>query len=75
MDDDANLLAVLLIALIIAMAWWRYDHSKKEKYGPPPGMARAISHKELGYRGWPEANNSYQGSSASSVAHMVERSA
>lgn len=48
----------------------------REGYGPPPGMNRAIDHNELpDDRGWPGFDRAYQGSSASAISHMIERSA
>jgi hypothetical protein len=52
---------------------------RREKYGPPPGMARAISPDELPYlvgdRGWANWPRELEGNTASSVSHFIERSA
>jgi hypothetical protein len=45
----------------------------KEHYGPPPGKARALSHNELGDRGWAEWPREYEANSASSISHMMLR--
>jgi hypothetical protein len=48
----------------------------RERYGPPPGMQRAVDHNELpGDRGWPGLDKVYEASTASSISHMIERSA
>lgn len=47
----------------------------KENYGPPPGAYRALSHEELDSRGWPEFPYEYTANTASSISHMIERSA
>ena len=47
----------------------------RENYGPPPGAYRALSHKELGNRGWPSYPFEYNANTASSISHMIERSA
>jgi hypothetical protein len=48
---------------------------QKEGYGPPPGVYRALSHEELPNRGWPEFPYEYTANTASSISHMIERSA
>jgi hypothetical protein len=49
---------------------------RREKYGPPPGMHRALGHYDLpDDRGWPGFDKVYEASSASSISHMIERSA
>lgn len=69
-----------------ALEWWgpqgqltRADaknrSSKKEHYGEPPGMIRAVHHDELGFRGWADMPGDYEGSSASSVSAYMQRSA
>lgn len=80
-------LAVLTVALIIILACLRagsHQNDKKntpnptevrEHYGPPPGRARALSHNELGDRGWAQWPPEYTASSASSISHMMLRSA
>jgi hypothetical protein len=47
----------------------------REHYGPPPGAARALSHYELGDRGWPSYPWEYNANTASAISHMIERSA
>ncbi len=46
-----------------------------EHYGPPPGRARALSHTELGDRGWAEGPREYEANSASSISALMLRSA
>ena len=52
---------------------------RREGYGPPPGMARAISHTELPYlygdRGWADFPRELEANTASSISHFIERSA
>lgn len=52
---------------------------RREGYGGPPGMARAIDHKELPYlygdRGWADFPREYEGNTASSMSQFIERSA
>jgi hypothetical protein len=78
------ILLLFLIVLLVAAAErrrHRRDRSqavlkgRREHYGPPPGMYRALSHEELGNRGWPEYPFEYSANSASSISHMIERSA
>jgi hypothetical protein len=48
----------------------------REKYGPPPGVRRALSHEELpDSRGWLGLDRAYEASTASAISHMIERSA
>ncbi len=47
----------------------------REHYGPPPGAYRALSEFELPDRGYPEFPREYEANSASSISHMIERSA
>lgn len=48
----------------------------REKYGPPPGMHRALDHRELqGDRGWVGLPEEYMATTAGSIAHLIERSA
>jgi hypothetical protein len=81
-------LAILLIAVSLVFADNAHDfesgHShgpgtptggRREHYGPPPGMYRALSHEELDNRGWPEYPYEYTANTASSISHMIERSA
>lgn len=49
--------------------------SLRENYGPPPGARRALHHEELGDRGWPSYPYEYTANTASSISHMIERSA
>lgn len=85
----AALLVVLVIAIIAVVgAGWsasaggvvaRGRHESKngarEHYGPPPGAYRALSEFELMDRGYPEFPREYEANSASSISHMIERSA
>jgi hypothetical protein len=48
---------------------------RKEKYGEPPGMLRAVHQDELGFRGWADMPGDFEGSSASAVSAYVQRSA
>lgn len=52
---------------------------RREKYGPPPGMARSISPSELPYlygdRGWADGPREMEGSSAGAMGAYIERSA
>jgi hypothetical protein len=74
-------LVVLVLIVLAAAALWgpvyfgREKLKAREHYGPPPGMQRAESHYELGYRGWPEADWVYHANTASAISHMIERSA
>lgn len=54
-----------------SLQWYR----KKENYGDPPGMIRAVHQDELGFRGWADMPGDYEGSSASAVSAYAERSA
>jgi len=47
----------------------------REHYGPPPGVYRALNPSELGDRGWPSWPLEYNANTASSISHMIERSA
>jgi hypothetical protein len=66
------LAAVLAAALVAAAVGAR---AAREKYGPPPGWYRALSPDELDSRGWPEYPLEYTGNTASSVSHLILRSA
>ena len=48
---------------------------KKENYGEPPGLIRAVHQDELGFRGWSDMPGDYEGSSASAVSAYAMRSA
>lgn len=85
----AIIVFIILIALIVGLMfgplWLKREKPGKsggfmagalrEHYGPPPGAYRALSHKELDSRGWPEYPYEYTANTASSISHMVERSA
>jgi hypothetical protein len=73
--DPALLLALAVAAVLViaALAWT--GAARAEKYGPPPGRSRALSPDELDNRGWPQYPLDYTGNTASSVSHMVLRSA
>ena len=53
--------------------------ARREKYGPPPGMARAVDWRELpllyGPRGFATGPREYEGSSAGALGAYIERSA
>lgn len=77
---------IMIIALAVAFALWgsllvfrerpgQFAAGRREKYGAPPGMVRAIHHDELGYRGWADAPGDYQANTASAISHMIMRSA
>jgi hypothetical protein len=71
---------ILLIAIVFGALRERRSGRKKrphvrEHYGPPPGMYRALSHEELDSRGWPEYPLEYTANTASSISHLIERSA
>jgi hypothetical protein len=69
-------LAVVLIAAVAAVRPGRARGGPlREGYGPPPGMRRALHHEELGDRGWPSYPYEYTANTASSISHMIERSA
>lgn len=79
-------LLLLLIALAVGAACCRAgpqhrgpsvspSAGPRERYGPPPGMVRALSHYELGDRGWPSYPWEYDANTASAISHMIERSA
>jgi hypothetical protein len=78
---------VILIAAFVAKAvlvpyWGREQPTEakegagiREHYGPPPGVYRAITPEELGPRGWTDMPYEYEANTASSISHMIERSA
>lgn len=47
----------------------------RERYGPPPGRARALAPEELPPRGVHDWDRAYEGSSAGALAHYIERTA
>jgi hypothetical protein len=68
--------AVVLILILLWSCKGAAGKSPRERYGPPPGMVRAIDHNELpDDRGWPGMDKVYNANTASSISHMVERSA
>lgn len=77
------IIMVILIAVIVGAlfgpVWLKREKPQqgagRERYGPPPGMNRALSHEELGDRGWPGFPFEYTANTASSISHMIERSA
>ena len=69
------LMIVVLFFLLFGPRYISRERPKKEGYGPPPGMNRAISHYELGCRGWPQYPPEYHANTASAISHMIERSA
>jgi hypothetical protein len=91
MTYSIALIVVLSLIVILAAALWGPVYARREKptpklphqgagrrerYGPPPGMWRALSHEELpDDRGWPGFPKEYEASSASAISHMIERSA
>ena len=81
---------ILIMALVIyGPAYFKREQShrdSKETYGEPPGMVRAAHWDELGYRGWAGVGDRgtgfgdrralvYEANTASSISHMIERSA
>lgn len=48
---------------------------RKERYGEPPGMLRAVHQDELGFRGWADMPGDFEGSSASAISAYMQRSA
>jgi hypothetical protein len=52
-----------------------FSGSRKERYGEPPGMIRAVHQDELGFRGWADMPGDYEGSSASAISAYMQRSA
>ena len=72
-----TLLLALVIVLVILLVAPKYIHREKPKegYGPPPGVYRALGHRELGDRGWPDRDPAYEASTASAISHVVLRSA
>lgn len=79
MMSQSSVLIACVLALLVVVVVVSLRHTgvtgKREQYGPPPGAWRAMTLKELGDRGWAESPMVYHGVTASSVAHMVERSA
>jgi len=67
--------SIVLIALILGARPLAGARGQREKYGPPPGAYRALSHEELGDRGWPSYPFEYNANTASAISHMIERSA
>jgi hypothetical protein len=80
------LVAVLVVALLAVFVYYSgwfgeqrgscptADSGSRERYGPPPGMVRALSHNELpDDRGWPGMDKVYNANTASSISHMIER--
>jgi hypothetical protein len=60
---------------VVAQAGHESKNRVREHYGPPPGAYRALSEFELPDRGYPEFPREYEANSASSISHMIERSA
>ena len=79
----AIVITIVAIALVAALAWGpiylkreKPSPSSRERYGPPPGMRRAVDHNELpDDRGWPGFDRVYEASTASAISHMIARSA
>ena len=76
------LIAVFLAETVVVPYWQREKPSAantstgiREHYGPPPGVYRAITPEELGPRGWTGMPYEYEANTASSISHMIERSA
>ena len=72
--------ATIVALILVAMAVWGPvlvgRETPKEKYGLPPGMMRALDPREIpDDRGWPGMDKVFEGSSASSIANMIERRA
>lgn len=80
----ALIVFVILIALVTGMLWGpvilrrekvagfveRPAGVGRESYGGPPGMQRAASAIN---QGWPSYDRVYEGSSASAIAHVIDR--
>lgn len=70
---------VVLIVILLIANQMGSSNSFIDRYGPPPGMARAIDPSELPYiygdRGWAHFPRELEGSSASSMSQFMERSA
>lgn len=71
-----------LIVVIAGMLWGpAYIGREKpggfrERYGPPPGMHRALDHRELwGDRGWVGLPEEYMATTGGAIAALIERSA
>lgn len=48
----------------------------REDYGSPPGMKKAVDHNDITNReGWMDLDSAYHANSASSMIHVIERSA
>ena len=76
MKTELAILLILVLSIMLAVYLSPQKRpASREGYGPPPGWYRALSHYELDDRGWPEWDKAYEGSSASAVSHMIERSA
>jgi hypothetical protein len=89
-DAVIVVLTILIVVVLAGAAWCPWVRTalgapggwagagragRKEGYGPPPGVYRALSHEELDGRGWPEFPYEYTANTASSISHMIERSA
>ncbi len=81
---------IIIIGLIIYGPTYlkreQSHNSPKETYGAPPGAVRSAHWDELGYRGWAGVGDRmsgfgdrralvYEANTASSISHMIERSA
>jgi hypothetical protein len=80
MEWVSLLLYALAFVIGFAIGWRFMEYlfggaGRREGYGPPPGMRRALHHEELGDRGWPGYPFEYAATTASAISHMVERSA
>ncbi len=81
----AAIIAYVVILVLFVGAYEAYHYYGREKskkspgvkegYGPPPGAYRAMSPAELGDRGWVSWPYEYTANTASSISHMIERSA
>lgn len=83
----AIIFAILLVFIAAALWGPTYIYREKpetkggfalrERYGPPPGSWRAMSHQEIDDdRGWAgNLHPEYAGNTASSVSHMIMLSA
>ncbi len=83
MSLTGGLLAFMALIVVIAVVLWgpvyigRESPSRfREKYGPPPGMRRALDHRELqGDRGWVGLPEEYMATTGGAIAALIERSA
>lgn len=80
----ALLVFIVLIVMLVAFLWGPTmigrekpgGEPMRERYGPPPGMHRALDHRELsGDRGWVGLPEEYMATTAGAISGLIERSA